>query len=161
VTGVQTCALPISEGHHPCCGAFRTHVLPIRSRTLCVGCLGLCVGGLAALTGAVVYFFGNWDVWGHGLLPFWLGALGVAVGLLQFWPLGLDRKALRFLASASFALGAFLIVAKVDELAQSLALDLFMMLLVGLWILTRIALSSWDHQRICRSCTKPCRQTRA
>jgi len=150
-----------NEGHHPCCGAFRTHVFAIQGQTLCVGCLGLSIGGLAALAGAVLYFFGDYDIWGHGILPFWLGAMGVAVGLLQFWPLGLDRKALRFLASASFALGAFLIVSKVDELAQSLAVDLFLMLLVGLWILTRIALSNWDHRRICGSCTRPCGQARS
>jgi len=159
--GDEVAAGSRTQGHHPCCGAFSKHVLRIRNRILCVGCLGLSAGGLAALTGAILYFFGNSDIWGHGLLPFWFGALGVVVGLLQFWPLELDRKALRFLASASFAFGAFLVVAKVDEFAQSLAADLFLILLVGLWILTKMALSNWDHQRICVSCAKPCgRQAR-
>ena len=150
VEGVKT------EGHHPCCGVFRAHVLSIRGRALCAGCVGLSIGGLAAFAGAILYFFGNSDILGHGLLPFWFGALAVTVGLLQFWPLGLDQRALRFLANASFAFGAFLVVAKVDQLSQSLAVDLFVLLLVGLWILTRIALSNWNHQRICASCTTPC-----
>lgn len=144
------------EGHHPCCGAFRTHVLSIRSRTLCVGCLGLSMGGLAAFAGALLYFFGNSDIWGHGLLPFWLGGLGVAVGLFHFWPLRLDRKAPRFIANASLAFGAFLVVAKADELTQNLAVGFFLILLVVLWIVTRAALSNWDHQRICGSCARPC-----
>ncbi len=142
-------------GHHPACSPFQRHVISIRGRVFCAGCVGLSGGGIAAFGGAILYFFGDLHVWRGSLLPFWLGALGVAVGLLQFWPLKLGRRA-RLPANAWFAFGAFLVLAKADEMGQSLGLDLFLLVLIGFWIMTRIALAGWDHERTCGACTAPC-----
>jgi len=137
------------QGHHPSCGKFSAHIFRIRNKTFCAACTGLLFGGLSALAGAVLYFFGIWHVAGqHSSVIVMLGILGVGLGLFQFK----FSSFLRLLLNTFFVLGTLLILIGIDVLVQSLMFDLFVVSLILFWLFNRISLSQWDHQRICAEC---------
>ncbi|MFH1821696.1 MAG: hypothetical protein ABH852_04570 [Methanobacteriota archaeon] len=140
------------RGHHPDCGNFSTHVVRVGNRNICAGCTGLFIGGLAAFVGSLLYFFGGFNIEQAGFLLPWAGATGVAIGLLQSSLYSILRSSVRSLVNAFFAFGAFLLLVGVDYIAQNIFVDIFLVVLVAFWILTKIALSRWNHDMVCRQC---------
>jgi hypothetical protein len=141
-------------GHHPTCGKYSAHTFQIGDKTFCAACIGLLLGGLLALAGAVVYFFCDLKVADYGVLFGLFGILGVSFGLFQFK----FRKLVRLFANTIFVLGALLILIGIDGTVHSLFLDLFVICLIVFWLFTRISLSQWDHETICSGCeTENCR----
>jgi len=138
----------ILRGHHPSCGNFAAHVFRIGDKTFCAACTGLLLGGLLALTGTILYFFGNWRGEQSTSLIVWAGVLGVGFGLFQFK----FRSFVRLFLNVFFVLGTFFILVGVDELVHSVVVDLFLVALNLFWLFTRISLSRWDHERICCAC---------
>lgn len=137
------------QGHHPNCGKFSAHVLQIRDKTFCAACTGLLIGGILALVGALLYFFGNWHIAVQNTPVFVvLGILGIGLGLFQFK----FNKIVRLLLNILYVLGTLLILIVIDVLLYSLMFDLFVVSLILYWLFTRISLSQWDHQRICSEC---------
>jgi len=140
------------RGHHPNCEGFSAHVFRVNNRTFCIGCTGFLFGALIILVGTILYFFLGWHVT-HGSLPLvGVGILGIAFGLLQFPLFSFQLSFLRFFSNTFFILGTFLILTGIDALVQSLVIDSFLILLSILWLFTRIALSQWDHGRVCHAC---------
>ena len=136
------------QGHHPDCEKFVAHVFRIGDKTFCAACTGLLLGGLSALAGTLLYFFDTWRVEPSGSLIAWVGVLGVGFGLFQFK----FGSFVRLFLNVLFVLGTFFILVGVDKLVHNLAVDLFLVALILFWILTRISLSQWDHERICCAC---------
>ena len=152
VNSINSKRKPTMRGHHPDCERFSTHVFRIGGRTLCAGCTGLFLGGSMALVGTLVYFFGNLYVGQTGFVISWIGAVGVVFGLLLLPLFNIPRSSIRLFLNAFFAFGSFLILVGVDEIVQSVFVDLFLVVLIVFWLFTRIILSRWNHERICRSC---------
>lgn len=140
------------NGHHPSCDSYSSHVFQVDGKVLCVGCTGLFLGGIAAFVGALLYFFTELHPWQDDLLPVWIGTAGLVLGLLPLSLRVIPWRPFRAFSSAFFAFGAFLVLAGVDRAAQSVSLDLYLIALIIFWILTRIRISQWDHERICRFC---------
>jgi len=140
------------KGHHPDCKKFSAHVIHIGSHTLCAACTGLLIGASIALTGTVFYFFGGWHIEEMNLPAVLIGIIGIIFGFFQLK----FRGFVRLMLNAFFVLGAFLILVGIDELTRSLFVDLFLVVLIIFWLLTRILLSQWDHWRICHSCESHC-----
>jgi len=136
------------QGHHPTCGKFTAHIFRIKGKTFCAACVGLLLGGLLALAGAFIYFFGDWRAAEHSSLLVLLGIMGVSFGLLQFK----FKNLIRLSVNTIFVLGTLLILIGIDELVHSLIFDLFVVSLIIFWLFTRISLSQWDHERICSDC---------
>jgi hypothetical protein len=140
---------PALRGHHPSCGNFVAHVFRIRSKTFCAACTGLLLGGLLALAGALLYFFGYWQVAEPtSSLMVCLGVLGVGLGLYQFK----FRNLVRLSLNTFFVLGTLFILIGIDEIVHSLMVGLFVVSLILFWLFTRISLSQWDHKRTCSEC---------
>jgi len=140
------------RGHHRMCGNFSSHVFHLRGRIFCASCTGLLIGGLLSLAGTVLYFFFNWHI-GSGPLLFAFGALGVALNMLSILLFDLWIKHLvRAFLNIFFVSGAFLILVAVDEQAQNFGLNLLVIAFSVFWLLTRILLSQWRHERICSAC---------
>ncbi|HUW48701.1 MAG TPA: hypothetical protein VMW36_08160 [Patescibacteria group bacterium] len=137
------------QGHHPTCGKYFAHTFRMKDKTFCAACNGLLLGGLLALAGAAVYFFGDWRVAAPSSLMVLLGIVGVGFGLFQFK----FRSLIRLSVNTVFVLGALSILVGIDELVHSLVFDLFVVSLIIFWLFTRISLSQWDHERICSVCT--------
>jgi len=140
------------RGHHPQCGRFSVHVFRLGSRMFCATCSGLFLGALFVLVGVVLYFFGNLQMEQNALLAVLVGAFGVILGLLQSLLSILQNSIIRLFSSAFFVVGTFLILIGNEELAHNTSVDLFLIVLSVLWLMTRISLSQWDHERICSKC---------
>jgi len=136
-------------GHHPRCKNFSPHVFRVGDRRFCVACTGLVMGGLLALVGTFLYFFVDWRVEHDNVLMVLVGLLGVGLGLFQF---RVKQRFIRLFLNAFFVLGSFLVLVGTDGLTQSVFTDLFLVLLIVFWLFTRIAISQWDHERICYAC---------
>ena len=138
----------VLQGHHPTCGNYDAHIFRIKGKIFCAACVGLLLGGLLALAGAAVYFFGDWRVAEHSSLMVLLGIVGVSFGLFQFK----FKNFIRLSVNTIFVLGTLLILIGIDELVHSLIFDMFVVSLIIFWLFTRISLSQWDHERICSGC---------
>jgi len=147
----------VLRGHHPTCARFSSHVFNLGGRMFCATCSGLLLGALVSLVGVIAYFFDNWQVGPDASWLVWVGVLGVALGLLQSPLLKVQRSFVRVFSGALLAVGAFLILMVVDELASDFFLDVFLVFLTVFWLVTRVFLSQWEHEKICSSCSSvPC-----
>jgi len=140
-------------GHHPVCGRFSTHVFRLGDRMFCATCSGLFLGALIVLVGLAFYFFGNWQIGQLAFPAVLVSAAAVVFGLLQSPLPILQNSIIRLFSSTFFVAGTFLILVGMEELAHSVSVDLFLILLSVFWLVTRISLSQWDHERICSKCT--------
>jgi hypothetical protein len=144
---------PVVRGHHPSCENFSAHVFQIGDKTFCAGCAGLFLGGLTALIGIALYFFGDLHIGRFSLQLVFGGVFGVICGLIQFPLFNVQKSLPRLFLNAFFAFGVFLLLIGIDEIAHSLIADLFLVALSVFWLFTRISLSRWDHIRICNTCS--------
>lgn len=146
------------RAHHPSCASYSTHILRIGNRKFCATCSGLLVGATAVLVGTSLYFFGNLRI-GESFTLVLVGTCAVIFGLLQSALPKLSSGFTRFFASIIFVIGCFLMLVSIDQTTKNTSIDLFFVALSVLWILTKIAFSQLDHQRICSQCsTKSCGQ---
>ena len=145
---------PVLVGHHPTCGKFSAHTFVLRNRTFCAACIGLLIGGVAALIVSFFYFFGGIQFTGYSMLLVLGGSLGVGTGLFQFK----FRSFARLFINVIFVFGALLILIGIDMTVYSLFFDFFVICLIVFWLFTRISLSELDHKIICSSCgTENCK----
>ena len=144
------------KGHHPDCEAFAAHVISLNTHVLCAACSGLFLGAVLALFGTVLYFFAGLGTsrLGTSLVGFYLVLIGATSLVLGFSELKFKGAARLFL-NTLFVLGAFSILAGIDHL-ESYSIDLFVLMLIMFWLLTRVLLSQWDHSRICLECRFSC-----
>jgi len=140
------------KGHHPDCEAFSTHVVRIRSHTLCAACTGLFIGGISAMFLSTAFFSGFFSLGETVTHLVLIGALGVVFVFLAQMANGFTR----LLLNMFFPIGGMLILTSVDELFGNMFLDIFINALIVFWILTRIAISSWSHSKTCSRCKSPC-----
>jgi len=141
-----------ATSHHPQCREFSAHVIQIRDHQLCAACTGLLLGAIVALFGTALYFFCGWHI---GEASFPIVSIGIIMTILGFFQLKF-RSLSRLIFNVVFVLGAFLILVGIDELTKSLLIDLFLVAFIVFWILTRIQLSQWDHQKTCSNCKSHC-----
>jgi len=140
------------RAHHPDCGRFASHTVRICNKTGCAACLGLAIGASIALAGTAMYFFFGVDLVQANLNVLFAGQIAVAFGLGQFKLRGFTRLVL----NSIFVLGAFFTLVEIDTFTENVIADIYLLAIIVVWIFTRILLSQWDHDRICRACTERC-----
>jgi len=140
------------EGHHPSCGKFSTHVFQLGGKNYCAGCTGLVIGAVISLLGTAFYFSTGLCLREMAMLIFWLGFVGVALGLLQYNLFNTNRSFIHLSLNVIFVLGAFLLFIGIEETANNLVLEAYFVILTLYWILTRILLSQQEHRKICSVC---------
>ena len=150
---VSKSKLSVLRGHHPMCGHFSSHVFHVGSKVFCATCSGLFLGALIVLGGVALYFLGNLQTEQNAFSLVWVGIIGVIFGLLQSPLLDFYRSYVRVFSSSFFAIGSFLILVGIDELARNVALNVFLIFMTVLWLMTRISLSQLEHEKICSTCS--------
>jgi hypothetical protein len=140
------------SGHHPLCGRYTTHVVQIRGKTCCAGCIGLLTGALLAIAGSLTYSLQIINIAEEAAPLLWAGSFLVLLGLLQYTrPLMMNGWG-HFLLNTIFVSGTFLLMVTVIEINGTLFVETYFLITLLFWILTRVALSNFEHQRICRQC---------
>jgi len=140
------------NGHHPTCGNFSAHVLQISGKMYCAGCIGLVIGAIISLFGSLLYFLLEFNAGEIGILIFWLGFTGVFFGILQYNIFNGDRSVVHSIFNVMFVLGAFLLLIGVHEITSNFLLELYLLIIIIYWIMTRIMLSQLEHRKICTIC---------
>ena len=136
------------KGHHPDCKEFSPHVIKVGDMVFCAACAGLLLGAVTALAGAFVYFIVGIDFGQTSLLAVLVGDAGIILGFVQFR----FKNFVRLIVNAAFVLSAFLVLVEIDTLAKSFFTDIYVLLLIVFWLLTRIQISKWNNRRICIAC---------
>jgi hypothetical protein len=124
----------------------------VGGKVFCATCSGLFLGAVFVLVGVASYFFGNWQNVPNASSLVWVGIIGVILGLLQSPVLTFQRSFVRVFSSALLAFGSCLILVGVDELTHNVSLDVFLVFLTVFWLMTRISLSQWEHEKMCSTC---------
>jgi len=145
---VASNASTMLKGHHPDCGKFSPHVIKVGDMFFCAACTGLLLGAATALVGAFVYFGAGIDFGQTSLLAVFVGDAGIILGFVQFR----FKNFVRLIVNASFVLSAFSVLVGIDTLAKSFFTDLYILVLIVFWLLTRIQISKWNNRRICLAC---------
>jgi len=141
------------KGHHPDCRGYSNHVIRVNEHVLCAACIGLLLGAFTALAGTFAYFVGGWKLGQASLPALLLGQAGIFFGLVQIKFRGYSR----LIVNGFFVLAAFLTLVGIDELAENVFIDLYVLALIVFWLMTRILISQWDYWKICQTCETPCR----
>jgi len=139
------------SGHHPTCHQFKSHVLHLKGKTFCVGCTGLVIGAIISIFGSLLYFFLDFYV-KYDIFVFLLGFFGVFCGLLQYRIPKMDSSKAHLFLNVTFVLGTFLLLIGVDKITSNFFLELYLLIIILFWIITRIILSQFEHKRICAVC---------
>ena len=143
------------KGHHPDCNHFNDHTFLIREKKYCPGCSGLFLGAVIAVIGILLYFIeglpfkGLYSLYGQILFPLGVSIVFLALFMIVF--LNLEKK-LKFISNLALVLGSFLIMIGMVGVKKNLIMEIYFILLVIFWILTRISVSETFHENICRDC---------
>ena len=137
-----------SVGHHPNCSKFSAGTIGAKGNVLCAACTGLLIGAILSLIGTAFYFFLGCQLDQSGLLMILIGQSGIIMGFLQFK----FKNYFRSGVNALFVLSSFFILISIDALSENLLTDLYMLMLVGFWLFTRILISEFNNRRICSKC---------
>jgi hypothetical protein len=144
------------KGHHLDCDNFNGHRFAINNKILCAGCIGLAGGSALAIFLMILYL----------IIPFHLSQLIYQILILiGFTFIGLNyievviikrnpkvHLGINTLLPVSF----FFITIAVLELTGELAPGLIVIIILFLWLDTRIQLSKWHHDYICEICNEKC-----
>jgi hypothetical protein len=110
------------------------------------------IGAVASIVGGAWYFFLGSSLGPYHYLVLVAGFMGVAGGLLQYHVFGWGGSSVHFLLNVFFVVGVFMLLSGVDALAQSVVIDMYVIVLSVFWLYVRILLSQLHHRRICAAC---------
>jgi hypothetical protein len=153
----------VYEGHHPDCGKFNSHVFILKGKKYCAGCVGLFLGGLIAVIGILIYYFGYYSGYLRGVngqILFFIGFFAVLLSLFQLIFINSNNNVVKFSSNLLLVLGSLLILIGINAIRGNMALEIFFLVLTLLWVLTRIRISQNNHRITCLECgqTSTCHQ---
>jgi hypothetical protein len=135
--------LLVVHGHHPSVSESTKHELLLGGRSFCPTCYGLMTGAAVSMTTMTSFAVSAWSGW-IGIYPTYLlycvGVAAVITGLLPAFVPGEGAKT-RFVLALAFVVGTSLMLLATELLTGNLVADLFVILLVVFWLLSRISLS--------------------
>jgi len=146
---------PRRVGHHPDCEGFRDHTIGLRGRIYCCGCLSLAFGsGIAICLMTMLMLFTNIAPTNGPHLVL-LGLLIVTIAFVDAWVH--RQRWVHILTNVLLPVGFLLMTVGVTEATGDGALGLVAVLISVLFMDTRISISRWKHEEICRRCGRGCK----
>lgn len=138
-------------GHHPDCGLFAGHTVPLFGSQRCAGCTGLVIGVLLSLAG--IFFLSPFHLIGETTV--WVGVLLVGLGLAQHF-IDLGNGWVHLWLNISLVLGSWFMFDYISGLMLGLPVQVYFLLVTVFWIWARIRLSQFTHVGVCAGCTEHC-----
>lgn len=135
-----------NKGHHPTCGKFKAHILIFRGKYFCAGCAGLFLG---AFTAIIIVIMANFSQIMGDTFYLYIGVLSILLSFICLFFLKIENGLLKLLSNYFFVLGSaflFLIV------FSDLYISSYLLVLIIIWILTRISISAENHRMKCAEC---------
>lgn len=145
------------QGHHPDCNMFKNHIIFIKNKPRCAGCLGLIIGALTSILLIILYL----------TIPLKLSIniyyilliIGIIILIFIYIEILLLKrnKVVHILLNSLLILSFLTITISVLEITKNSIYTILTILLSYLWLDTRIYLSNQKHQSICQSCIQECK----
>ena len=145
------------KGHHPDCSMFEDHVITIKNKLRCAGCLGLIIGALISIFLMTLYL----------ILPFRLSIIifynllitGIFLIFIIYGEIMLSKrkKFFHILLNSLLILSFLGVTISILEITKNLLYGALTVFLCFLWLDTRIHISNYQHSRICSSCIQDCK----
>lgn len=145
------------KGHHPDCNNFKNHIILIKNKPRCTGCLGLIIGAIVSILLIILY----------QIIPLKLSIniyyilfiIGIIILFLVYGEiLFLKRNRFLHIILNSLLILSFLIITlSILEITKNSIYAIITLILCILWLNTRIIISNQQHHRICNSCNKECK----
>ena len=144
-------------GHHPDCEPFEGHRVEVGHKR-CAGCTGLAIGAGVTSLMMLTYILAPDLLLLPDTAPYILiiGFILVALGLSATM-VDIRSGIAHAMMGVVLMTGFFLVVASTLEATGDPAYGGISLVLCFLWLDTRIALSKWNHARICKACPEDCK----
>ena len=145
------------KGHHPDCNQFQNHTVVIRNKTICAGCLGLSMGSVISIFLMIIYIPNAGGLFSTIFyFPLVLGLIIIGLVYVEII-LPTRYKIVHVISNFFLVISFFLITIGIFEITGNKIYGLIGILLSFLWLDTRIQLSNWHHNLICKNCSEPCK----
>ncbi len=145
------------QGHHPDCNQFQNHIIRIKNKTYCAGCLGSSVGSVISIFFMIIYLI---IASNHSSTTFhFFIILGLIIIGLTYIEIMLPKRyaVIHVISNIFLVIGFLLITIGIFEITGNRIYGLTYILISFLWLDTRIQLSNWRHGLICGDCTETCK----
>lgn len=144
-------------GHHPACHTFETHRISMLHTYWCAGCVGLLFGCLGSIIMMLLYLVVPYNL--SPLVSRALIVVGLGVIALVYieTTLGSRSPIIHVFLNSLLILSFCMLTVSTINLTQNLEYGVYAIVLCLLWLDTRIQLSRWNHNRLCKSCPQPCK----
>lgn len=144
-------------GHHPDCGNFKNHIIEIKNKTFCAGCLGLSIGSMISIILMSIYVIAVKEestIEFYYLIFFGL----IIIGFIYVEIILTIRNAIIHVISNIFlVLSFFIVTISIFEITGNKVYGIISVIISFLFLSTRIQLSNWQHTRICERCNETCK----
>lgn len=142
------------KGHHPNCNKYSSHIIITKNKTYCAGCLGLIIGSIVTIILIIFYLiFDFLKINFHLFLIFGILLILILFIIIIFHK---GNPYIRVASNTVFVISFFVIITSILEITGYFAYGLLTGLFSFLLIDTRIHISKWSHENICRNCKKEC-----
>lgn len=145
------------QGHHPNCNQFQNHIIRIKNKTYCAGCLGLTIGSIISIFFMIIYLIiasNNSLTTFHFFII--LGFIIIGIIYIEIM-LPIRHAVIHVISNIFLVIGFLLITIGIFEITGNRIYGFACILLSFLWLDTRIQLSNWRHGLICGNCTETCK----
>jgi len=145
------------KGHHPDCSLFKNHIIIIKNKPRCAGCLGLIIGALASIFLMIIYLAITFVL--SIIMYYVLLIIGILVLIFVYIEIILVKRQtfVHIILNGLLILSFFIITVSIIEITKNIVYGILTILLCFLWLDTRIHISKYQHQSICNSCKQLCK----
>lgn len=143
-------------GHHPDCDRFREHVIVVRGRARCAGCLGLATGSVLALAAIIAFLLAPGPSRSLGAPLLLTGLVLVGIGFAET-ACHSRHGPFHVIANALLVTGFFFAVVGVMTATADWIFGLMALIVCFLWMDTRVEISDWKHGEVCAGCPEGCK----
>lgn len=138
-------------GHHPECGEFENHTYTLFNKKICSGCSGLFTGAVFAVVATVTCILYGVPV-SSNMTEFYTGFTMVLLSFIGLYFWRESTSAAKFLLNLLLVVGSFLILIALAGVKANLSVQIYYLLLICIWIITRISMSEFVHGSVCEDC---------
>ena len=142
------------KGHHPNCNKFQKHILKIKHKSYCAGCLGLAIGSFISIL-LMIFYISTVNEPISQIFQLLVITGFIFIGIIYIEIIQPYRHVIfHIISSALLVVSFFIITVSIFELTGNTIYGIISIVFSFLWLETRVQLSIWRHSRICNNCDK-------
>lgn len=144
------------KGHHPDCEQFKNHILKFKNKTFCAGCFGLAIGSIVSISLILFYLLISVNFTTFYPLILFIGF--IFVFQIYFEIIISKRNSIvHIFSNVLHVTGFFIIAISILEITNSIPYTIIAILFSFLFFNTRVHLSLYNHNLICKKCKYDCK----